>query len=152
MLPLHHLPLAVRLAGFNHLQILNQVWKKWSAPAVFSIRSRFPRFSSPSEVDEKSICTDPDPALICLERWLIFKNGSEDPEPCQHLKDTDSWYTGSWNTECRNISLKYRYLLFPARKKIRYWYLVPLKGTVARDFRPSVFFINQSHLSHWLTG
>jgi hypothetical protein len=22
------------------------------------------------------------------------------------------------------------------------------KGTVARDFRPSVFFINQSHLSH----
>jgi hypothetical protein len=27
-----------------------------------------------------------------------------------------------------------------------------LKGTVARDFRPSVFFINQSHLSHWLTG
>jgi hypothetical protein len=23
-----------------------------------------------------------------------------------------------------------------------------IKGTVARDFRPSVFFINQSHLSH----
>jgi hypothetical protein len=26
------------------------------------------------------------------------------------------------------------------------------KGTVARDFRPLVFFINQSHLGPWLTG
>jgi hypothetical protein len=27
-----------------------------------------------------------------------------------------------------------------------------LKGTVSRDFRPLVFFTNQSHLGHWSAG
>jgi hypothetical protein len=30
-------------------------------------------------------------------------------------------------------------------------WLDPLKGTVSRDFRHSVFFMNQSHLGHWST-